>query len=541
MSRREAWLSALLVFAAAAAVRAWAAGQVHFPIPEDAAYYWGVARNFVEGHGLTSSTIWSFRTPALDSAGAPFIGFPRPAFEIWLPLATLLALVPMTLAGSSDYGATVGVPVMAGALTAVLAWRIAADVADELGLPTGRARTLALGTGLVSALWLPLVLSAAVLDSTAPFGAAALAACLVMERLLRRPPLRPWDGRVVLLGILIGVAALARNEAIWVGLAWALLAVPAFRGRGFRFGASAVAVAGLAAVAVMGPWLLRDWLTFGSPMPGQAIGNAFSLSGYDIFAWQDPPTLARYLAAGPAVLLGQRVEGFGHNLLDVLVVPGFPVSVIGVLALPWCGRSTSLRPLLVVAGLTFGVTTLFFPVATTWGTFLHAAVPTLALLLIVALVALDGGLDAVGRRRGWTRPTAWLGPVFAGAVAVLFTALAMPAYASHAASAGQRYAALGTSMNAAGFRLDPAVPVIASHPMWFAEANRVRTIALPDESVASVVDLARTFGARYVVLEGRHGSWPGRLAEDPQAACLSPLTIPGAAADGFAVYEVACP
>ena len=39
--------------------------------------------------------------------------------------------------------------IVVGALVPVLAWRLAADVAEERGLPTGRARTLAIGTGLV--------------------------------------------------------------------------------------------------------------------------------------------------------------------------------------------------------------------------------------------------------------------------------------------------------------------------------------------------------------------------------------------------------
>ena len=241
------------------------------------------------------------------------------------------------------------------------------------------------------------------------------------------------------------------------------------------------------------------------------------------------------------MLLGQRVEALGHNLFDVLIVPGFPVSLLGLVALPWFGRAHALRPLLVLGLLVFGITTLAFPVATTWGTFLHAAVPILVLLLVVAMVALDAGLAAIGRRRGWTRPTAWLGPVFAGVAAILFTALAVPAYGSQAATTAANYAGLGARFAAAGIPLEPGVPVIAAHPMWLAEANRVRAIALPDEPVASVVDLAHAFGARYVILDGRHGGWPARLGTDPDAACLVPLALPAAQPDPFAVFEVDCP
>jgi hypothetical protein len=91
------------------------------------------------------------------------------------------------------------------------------------------------------------------------------------------------------------------------------------------------------------------------------------------------------------------------------------------------------------------------------------------------------------------------------------------------------------------------VPVIANHPIWVAEANRVRALALPDEPISSVLEIARTFGARYVILDGEFGGWPARLATDPDARCLAPVALPPAAAGqppgttDFAVYRVACP
>ena len=54
------------------------------------------------------------------------------------------------------------------------------------------------------------------------------------------------------------------------------------------------------ALAIFVPWMVRDWLVFGNPLPGQALSNALSVTGFDIFAWNDPPTLKRYLAEGPA-------------------------------------------------------------------------------------------------------------------------------------------------------------------------------------------------------------------------------------------------
>ena len=547
MSRREAWLSAGLVFLVALAVRAWAAAQIPFPIPEDATYYWGVARNLVEGHGLVSDAIWSYATPARDPLGAFGLFFPRPAFEIWLPLPTLLAAVPMLLLGSTSYAATLPVPVLVGAMIPVLAWRIGADLAAERGLPQERARTLSLGSGLVGALALPLVLPSALLDSTVPFGVAALAACLLGTRLLREPRgARVRDPRLLALGLTLGFSALARNEAIWLALAWAALAwwpAPPDAGKSRAVRVRLVLIPALVALVVVAPWLVRDWLAFGSPLPGQAITNAWALTGFEIFAWKSPATLAAYLASGPAVWLGDRIVGFLHNLVSVLALPGMPTAAVGLAGLPWVARSRTLRLLIVSAVATFAFTTLVFPVQTTWGTYLHASVPADVLLIVSGLAALDAGLAWTGRHRAWTRPVAWLGPLFAGAGALLFLGLGIPTYGANAAATEVSYASLPARFAAMGEPLDPSVPVISNHPIWVAEADGVRALALPDEPVSSVLEIARTFGARYIVLDGVAGGWPARLATDLDAHCLVPVALPdpGAAPDLFRAYRVACP
>jgi hypothetical protein len=295
----------------------------------------------------------------------------------------------------------------------------------------------------------------------------------------------------------------------------------------------------------MAPWLARNWLVFGSPLPGQAITNAWAVTGYEIFAWQDPATAAEYLALGPATWVQHRIDGFVHNLVNVLLVPGAPMAIIGLLALPWASRLRALRPLLVLALLTFLVATLVFPVQTRWGTFLHASVPAAVLLLVAGLAGLDEGLAWVGRRRGWTRPVAWLAPLFAVFGALLFMVPGVIAYGGQARGTEAAYTDLGRRMTEAGVPLDGTAPVIANHPIWLAEVHRISTLSLPDEPVASVLDLARAFEAQLVVLDGDHGGWPDRLVSDPDAACLEPVALPAAdtvpEGDDFRVFRVACP
>ncbi|HET9615270.1 MAG TPA: hypothetical protein VFP22_10685 [Candidatus Limnocylindrales bacterium] len=541
MTRREAWLSALGIFAISLVARAAAAALVVFPIPEDTAYYVSVSEHLVQGRGLVADALWSFQTPPLV--------FPRPAFEVWLPLPSLVAAVPMLLFGPTFRAAQV-MAVIVGAIVPVLVWRLAADVAAERQLPVGRARTLAIGSGLSAAVSLPLLLHSTLPDSTMPFAALALGACLLMTRLTGNdtaPGVR--DARLVGLGALIGLAALTRNEALWIGLAWAWLAL---RRSGWTRGERTIAIVVPAVVAglIFAPWAVRDWLVFGNPLPGQALANALSVSGFDIFAWSDPPTVARYLAVGPARLVEMRIEGLGHNLFSVLLLPGAPLSVIGLISLPIAVRHAALRPLVLVAAITFLVTSLVFPVATTWGTFLHAAGPVHALLVISSLLGLDALIAAVGRRRGWTKPVAWLAPTLTVAGGLLFSLVLLPSFGGQSQQIADRYTGLGQQLQAAGLTGPSAPPVVTDFPIWLAASTGTHTLALPAESPTSVADLARTFGAETLILgEDDHGGWPGVLATNvADAGCFHPVTLPPPADESLAaavanlrVYRIACP
>ncbi len=554
MSRREAWLSAGAIFALALVVRAVAAATLGFPVPEDTAYYAGVARNLVEGRGLVTDALWSYQTPPLE--------VPRAAFEVWMPLPTFLAAIPVWLAGAANwFRAAQATSVVVSAAAAALAWRLGADVAAEMKLPVGRARTLAVGTGVVASFLGPLVVYGALPDSTALFAALSLAACLLMTRIAARPGREPaagrppaaarwpaavrrvfgrvfgrvFDRRLIGLGLLIGLAALTRSEAVWLGLAWLIVAwrwtsTPAGERPSRRERLRLIAIPAVVAALVFAPWAVRDWLVFGSPLPGQTLANALSIHATDIFAYQDQPTLATYLAQGPVALAGMRVTGIAHNLLWVLIVPGFPIGFIGLLALPKCARFHALRPLLLVAVATFLVTGLVFPVSTTWGTFLHAAGAIYVLLIVSCLVAFDAFIAWVGRLRHWWRPVAWLGPALATAVAIPLMLVSVGSLDRHAAEIQNRYDALPAAMQRAGVPLADNAPIITDNPIWLAETAHVTAIALPEESPDAVLALARYFGSGLLVVvqSDNEREWPGILdGGGPAAECFREVQLTG--------------
>ncbi len=542
--RHETALTTATLFIVAFIVRGAVARQIVFPKPEDTAYYVGVARNLVEGRGLVTDALWSFATPDLV--------IPHPAFEVWLPLPTFLAAIPMAILGTTFEAAQVS-SVLMGALVPVLAWVLAADIAAERGLSAGRSRTVAVGVGLTTAVYLPLLLNSALPDSTMPFTVFVLGACLLMTRIARDPRGgRLTDLRLIGLGILLGLGALTRNETAWLGLIWAGIAwfataaPPAVRLR-------LIGVVAVVAVLVFAPWAVRNVAVLGSPLPSGAATNALYLSGFDIFAWHDRPTLARYLAIGLPGLLELRWAGLTHNLLNVLVFLGLPMSLLGVAGLPWIWRSFAIRPLLLISVITFLFTSLIFPAATQWGTFLHGAGPVHVLLVVSGLFALDGLIASVGRRRGWTNPVAWLGPTLGIFGSALFSVVLLSSFASASAGTARIFSELPVRMAAAGHPLDASAgPVITNFPIWLAETQRIPTLALPNEPPSDVLDMARSFdGTRLLVLiepQGKH--WPADLeAGAPDSECFRPIDLgPWTGAAGSEdplkdvhAFEVVCP
>ncbi len=540
MTRREAALSAAAVLVVALAVRWYAASLVVFPKPEDTAYYVDVARNLLGGRGFVSDALWSFQTQPLV--------VPRAAFEVWLPLPTLAAVLPMAVFGATFAAAQLS-SIVIGALVPVLAWRLAADVAEERRLPVGRARTLAIGTGLTAAVSLPLVLHSTLPDSTMPFAALTLAAVLLVTRIRdaydRRSDARPLR-LLAGLGAVLGLAALTRNEAAWLALAWVGFAwlLPVRR----RARLVAIAVPAVVALAIFTPWMVRDWIAFGSPLPGQALTNALSVDGTDIFAWSTPPTIERYLSVGMGRLVDMRLVGIGHNLLDVLLLPGAPLSIIGLVALPWLLRTRALQPLIAVSLAIFAVTSLVFPVSTTWGTFLHAAGAVHVLLVISALLALDGLIVAIGRRRRWTRPVAWLAPALTVSGALLFSAMLLPSFGEGSAETRRTFVDTTSRLKTAGVPTDPASPVITDVPIWLPYTRGGTAIALPHEPPSSVLDLARRFHATTVVSLTSDNPFRTAIEQGaPDADCFEDITPPptpalgGHASDTLRVYRVVCP
>ena len=518
------------LYAVAFIVRLWATSLIHFPLNEGSAYYAAVSQNLAAGRGLVIDSIWSYATAPLT--------LPRPAFELWQPLASFVYAAPMTVLGQTFSAAQLGAALL-GALVAPLAWLVARDTASRLAVPERRAWFVAVGAGVLVAVAGPMLLTAVVPDSYVAFTVIAVAACLVMPRAAAGS-----RSALVGLGVLLGLAYLTRMEAVWLGLTFLVLVAvnrPGWRSIVGRVGAVAIVGA-----LVASPWWLRNISVFGSPFPGQIADNVFLTTNEQIYSYLDQPTLEGFLAQGVGQIAANVGLASWHNFVDVLLVPvtaitafGFIAVAIGVArqrALPDVARRGSLAALLISGALTFVLTSVAFPVATLWGTFEHASGPLLVGLTVAALIGGDAFVAWLVKRRDWQRQNAWLAPTALLALTVPIALFQLVAASRQAAADERTVAAISASVPSAlaAAGVDAGAPVITDRPIWLSDALRRSTLALPAEPASTVLELAKRFGAQSVVVVEGRGTYPAALHAQPD--CFTALD--STAADGASVFVI---
>jgi 4-amino-4-deoxy-L-arabinose transferase-like glycosyltransferase len=160
------------------------------------------------------------------------------------PLYPLVLSIPSAL-GLDTYAAHRVVSCLLGAVAVVLI--------GLLGRRVGGPR-VGLIAAAVAAVYPALWMLDASLRSESLYLPLIAAVLLLAYRVLDAPSWR----RAALLGLAVGLAALTRSEALFL-----LLPLLAFLPRGGRLKLAAALVAGC--LVVVGPWLVRNWITFDQP------------------------------------------------------------------------------------------------------------------------------------------------------------------------------------------------------------------------------------------------------------------------------------
>jgi 4-amino-4-deoxy-L-arabinose transferase-like glycosyltransferase len=267
------------------------------PVSDDQVYFHLMPSLLADGRG--------FIQPQLALAGHVRLTAAHPPFY------------SIVLAGPAELGITgqlaqrlTGSVFGAGTMIAIAL--IARRLAGE------RAALLAAG---IASVYPILITADGALMSESLYGLLVALSLLVAYRLVDEPRI----GRALLLGGLIGLAAVTRGEAL---LLLVLVLIPVVRRPG---GARAAAVACLAMVVVLTPWTVRNWIVFDRFVPvstdgGAVIGGANCQSTYygsNIGGWNilcDRPFPARNEAVETARQLHDGLNYARRHLTRLPVV-----------------------------------------------------------------------------------------------------------------------------------------------------------------------------------------------------------------------------
>lgn len=487
-------LSRLLLLALALRLlTAWALRQ---PGYTDAYYYAVGARQLYEGKGLSEPFLWNY----LDPPAA----LPHPGYLYWMPLAAILGWLGMEALGPTFRGLQAPF-VLLSALLPLLAYLLAWDLGGSIARSPRQRRRYALLAGLL-ALFPGFYAHVLVLpDNFAPFALAGALCLWAAGRGLRQgQPL--WFG---LAGLAAGFGHLSRADGLLlpaIVLTAALAQLwQASGGRGGARRALAGATLGLIGyLCVMAPWFARNWQVSGRALPTSGTQTLFLTDYDDMFAYGRLLTIENYLAWGWPAILQSKVQALAVNLqrlwAEAFIIVLLPFAALGLWRLR---RDRLLWPFFLYLPLVFLAMTLAFTFPGMRGGLYHSA----GALQVFFLAAAGPGLEstllwAARHRHGWNLGRAWR-PFSAGlvALAVLVTAFAL-----------WRSGVLNGDWNRRDWGHDEigrwlaeqgeadALIMVGNAPAYTWHTGQP-AIAIPNEPPDVIVDVARGYGARYLVLD----------------------------------------
>ncbi len=478
----------VVLFAVALVVRAIVGTAFAGPAYPDSYYYVDVARSLAAGHGFTVDYIWNFVDVGGVLPAAPTL--PIPSNAHWMPLAALVQ-VPFIWALGPSWLASELPMWIVGALAAPLTFWIA----GEAGLTAG----LALCAGLLAAVPGALTPFFGQPDNFGIFmtlGALALWLCARGLHGDRRS--------FVLGGLIVGLATLARNDAVLLGIPFAvafLREVWVRRGRPSVISWSAAIGCFALFAVVVAPWLYRQLGVFGSIAPSAANGRILWISNYDeLFSVGSAASPASLLSDGVGALVTGRIGG----VLSALALFAFlPLTVVlAPLALvgAWLRRRDAhFSPFFVYAIALFAASGLVFAVHVPHGTFIHSAVALLPHTFVLVLIGVRGVVQWVARRRPWdveiaTRAFA-AGAVGVAVIGAVFYSTATIGHWTDVRSTQERLAA------AISTQAEPTDVVMAADPGAMNYLTGRPAVVTPFDDLDTVRRAMADYNVRWLVLE----------------------------------------
>jgi hypothetical protein len=263
---------------------------------------------------------------------------------------------------------------------------------------------------------------------------------------------------------------------------------------------------------VVTPWLVRNYLAFGTPLPSSILNQAWLTDYVDTFNYLSHPTPDIWLAQPWSVILDQRIQAVANNA-RVLLLGTFPW---GLLALPgiWLlRRDSSFFPSVVYGLLLFFGVALIFPVSAISGTFYHSFGAVVPFLALAAMYAVERGTRLL-RRRGRLARYAFT------SVAIALLALSGWQVLQSLSAVSEGHSAEKAQFEAAATWLaqnaESRDVVMTTQPYTLNYVSGHPAIVLPgNEPPDAAWQAARRYNARFLIVTQQFGLYPEILEAQP--------------------------
>ena len=507
VSRRDL----LVLFLAALSLRTVGALVVPWAPYLDGSYYTVVAENLASGNGFNVPVIWAYLDVGAQLPAEPSL--PIPSNAHWPPLGPLVAAAGMVLFGPTWD---------AGQVPMIFISAVIPPLTYLVGLELFRSRAIALGGAVLALFPGPLFILYPSIDNFALIGLFGTLVLYAGLRAVRSQNPGRW---LVAAGAAAGFAALTRIDGVLLVVA---PAVAWLIGRGWSpwpaIGARPSWAAGLASaaafLAVVAPWLIRNFLVFGTALPSTGGHTLWITSYNEQFSIGHEISLSTYLDWGLGNIAFSKLETWAIITGRTMVLMG------GFLILPfvgglWAFRSRpELAPFLVYFALLFVLMGGLFTFHAPQSAWYHRSPAWLGFGYPVALAGIAPTFTRLGRawkflRRPQTHTfLAGVGLLAAVVLSVLGSASLYGQWVRGRAldeAAADFFIDRGLTEDIVMHRDAAALHLLSGNP----------AIAIPWDPYPVIEEVARAYGARWLVisqLEGEFraplGLWDGGAAVD---------------------------
>ncbi len=522
--QRRDWVWLALIGLALQAV--WAFSMAH-PSYMDAYYYTTNGRRLADGYGFTEEVIWQY----LDNPQ----GFPVPSHTYWMPLPSLLAAAGYTFT-DRFVGAQLPFWLLAGLLP-LLTYVISRQFTEERWQVWAACLFTAVGGYYSRFFNQP--------STFAPFAWAGGLTLLFLAWAHLRRSGKYW----FLAGVTAGLAHLTRADGALLlgvgGLMWL------FEIRDWRLALkrshqsllshlpspiSHLLLLFAGYLLIMGGWFVRNWRVIGRPLPTSGTQTLFLTYYDDIFAYGRAITLADYLAWGWPNILQSKIQGVSMAVQTFIAVSGliFLGPFIVWAWIKW-GRQRDkwglLRPLTWYALALFLTMSLLFTWPGQRGGLLHSSAALWTWMMTLAAGGIGMAVDwAAKRLKHWQPERAK--PIFAGLFIFIALIISFATLRSSEEEEPLFFQQVGEMV--------PATAVVMSgNAPAFYYFTGLKSISVPNEPVAGMLEAAAQFDATYLILDENR---PRPLAPLYEGREESPyVEFLGEYFDRFKLYKLSPP